>query len=301
MTITETYLAKAERDAKRLKGPLAPYVLSLAGEVRRLRIPPPPTTPVLVDMINRHAVAMVTGKIASADRSLFTAQDPYAQRFTRNPSCWINGTTNFTCASPAQLSGTPWFQRAGTLVTKRHVVYANHFGIPILPEGTPILFVQRGNMVVQRRVVAQASDPGTDIAIGLLDADVPAGIDIAPVLPPDFEKHLGARNAILSVTFDAEEKANLQQVNTFFNGQFSVNTLNENYVAPEYRALSAWTEATAVGDSGNPVFLVICNELVLLGCFWTAMGGSHLGAKADLVSRLIDQLAPGYRLTVKTL
>lgn len=295
--VTETYLAKAERDAKRLKGPLAPYVTTLAAEVRRLQ-PPPPMMP---GFINRQTAAMLAGKEPATDRSLFTSQDPYAPQFIRNQSCWINGTTNITCASPAQLSGTLWYQRAGTLITRRHIVYAHHFGIPILPEGTPILFVRKDNTVVQRRLIAQAADPSTDIAVGLLDDEVPAGIDIAPVLPANFETHLGARNPILAVTFDAQEQANIQVCDTFFNGGFSVSPLTASYVPAELRALSAWGKPTVIGDSGNPAFLILCNELVLLGCFWTAVGGPHIGAKAELVNGLINRLAPGYCLTVKRL
>lgn len=297
--ITETYLAKAERDARRLKGPLAPYVLRLAAEVRSLQVPPPP--PALVGMINRQTEAMLAGKNPASDRHLFTVQDPYSPTFVRNRSCWLSGVRNLTCCSPAQLSGATWSQRAGTLVTKRHIIYANHFGIPIIDGGTPVLFVRTDNTVVQRRLVAQASDAGSDIAIGLLDADVPEGIEIAPVLPADFEKHLGSRNATLSVVVDAEEKANVQVCDTFWSGQYSTNMLSANWMPAEWKQLSAWGENIIAGDSGSPAFLLICNELVLLGCFWTAMGGPHVGARAELVNRLINQLSPGYSLTVKAL
>lgn len=298
MTITDTYLAKAERDAKRLKGPLAPYVLALAAEVRSQRAPKAPS---LVGMISRQTEALWQGKDPTADRRVFSSQDPYAPRFIRNPSFWLAGVRNITCCSPAQLSGAAWSQRAGTLITKRHIVYASHYSIPIIDGGTPVLFVRTDNSVVQRRLVAQAADAASDIAIGLLDADVPDGISIAPVLPPDFESHLGSRNATLSVVFDAEEKASALVCDTFWSGGFSTSLLSANWMPPEWKKASAWSEAVVTGDSGSPAFLIICNELVLLGCFWTAMGGSHLGAKAELVNGLIGQLAPGYKLTVKAL
>lgn len=304
--LSDAYLAKAEQDAKRFRyiPTLPSHIQKLVTEIRRLQsIKPALTNPPLVDTINRHAVSLVKNKNATTDRSIYSKQDPYAQVFVRNESCWLNSIRNLTCVSPAQLSGTSWNQRAGTLITKKHIIYANHFGIPVIDGGTPILFVTRDNKVIERRLIKQLSDSSTDIAIGLLDSNLPDSIEIASVLPPDFEKYLGARNSFLIVTFDAEEKANIQQCNTFFNGGFSINTLNESYVAPEYRQLSAWSEATIVGDSGNPSFTIIYDELVLLGCFWTSMGGSNVGSKQELVNSMIEQLSPreGYSLKIKML
>lgn len=307
--LTDDYLAKAERDARRFQGAwtgtagtLAAHVMRLLGEVKRLKaVPPPVVVPPLVEMVNRRTAAMLAGNLPATDRNIYVSQDAYGPHFVRNPSCWLNGVTNLTCFSPAQMSGTPWHQRAGTLVTRRHVVYASHFGIPVIEGGTPIHFVARDNAVITRRLVAQVADAPSDIAIGLLDEPVPQEIDIAPVLPPDFATYLGTRNAVLAVTLDAEERASVQQVSTFFDRGFSVNTLHERWVAPEYQRLAAWSEATVTGDSGNPAFLVIGNELVLLGCFYTAMGGPHLGARHEQVNRMIEQLAPGYRLTTKIL
>ena len=313
--LTAEYLAKCERDARRFQGAwtgtsgtLAAHVMRLLGEVRRLRVPPkppppaPPATPVRVDMINRQTGAMLAGRLPALDRRIFTEQDPYTPRFVRNPSCWLNGVSNLTCISPAQLSGAAWNQRAGTLITSRHVVYAAHFGIPIIEGGTPLLFVQRDGQPVTRKVVAQAADAASDIAIGLLDSDVPETIAVAPVLPADFERHFAGRHKFLVVTLDAEEKASVQQC-LLWNGQFATNTLDQNYVEPEYKRLAAWSEATVTGDSGNPVFVLIDGELVLLGCWWTAQGGSHLGARHEVVARLLEQLSPGqgYRVTVKRL
>ena len=313
--LTDAYLAKAEKDARRFQGAwtgtsgtLAAHVMRLLGEIRRLRTPPkpvppaPPAIPPLVDAINRQTAALIQDKNPALDRFLYISQDPYGKRFDRNPMCWIGGTANLTCISPAQLSGTPWHLRAGTLITRRHVVYANHFGVPIIDGGTPLLFIQRDGQPVTRKVVAQAADAASDIAVGLLDADVPESIAVAPVLPPDFERHFAGRHKFLAVTLDAEEKASVQQC-LLWDGQFATNTLDMNYVEPEYKRLAAWSEATVTGDSGNPVFVLIDGELVLLGCWWTAQGGSHLGARHEVVARLLEQLSPGqgYRVTVKKL
>lgn len=304
--LTDAYLTKTEKEARRLPAMLSSHVLRLIGEIRRLKsLPPPapptPAAPQLVEAINRQTAALLAGGLPAVDRSIYTAQDPYTPKFTRSPSCWLNGAANLTCFSPAQLSGTPWNQRAGTLITRRHIVYANHFGIPVIEGGTPILFVDRGGSVVERKVVAQVADQASDIAIGLLDSEVPRSIEVAPVLPEDFERHLP--KPFLAVALDGEEKASVLVCDTFHAGNFSTNQLNANWMPPEWKSLAAWGEATVTGDSGNPVFALIYGELVLLGCWWTAMGGPHLGARQDQVNKMLEQLSPGggYRLKVKNL
>jgi hypothetical protein len=74
-------------------------------------------------------------------------------------------------------------------------------------------------------------------------------------------------------------------------------------MTPEFQRLAVWGEPIVAGDSGNPVFLMVYGELVLLGCWWTAMGGPHLGARHGLVNGMLERLSPGqgYRLTAKSL
>lgn len=305
--LTDAYLLKCEQLARRFQGAwfgtsgdLAARLLTCVKEIRRLKAPPPaPTTPPLVEAINRQTMALLKNKTPTLHRALYISQDPYGKRFDRDPFLWIGGTRNLTCISPAQLSGTPWHLRAGTLITRRHVVYANHFGIPIIEGGTPILWVQQGGTVVERRVIRQVADADSDIAIGLLDAEVPEGISVAPVLPADYERHIGSRNAILAVTLDADEKASVRVCDTFHNGNFSCSSLDANWMPPEFKSIAAWGEEIVAGDSGNPVFLAVNGELVLLGCWRTAIGGPHLGARHELVGRMLEQLSPGegYRLT----
>lgn len=261
----------------------------------------PPFFP-LIEKINSDTIVRLQNKNPLTDNFVYSLQDPYALKFTRNPSCWINGANNISCFSPAQMSGSNWTQRAGTLVTKKHIVYAKHFAINILPGGTPIIFVDNQNNVVVRKLISFATHVDKDIAIGLLNEEIPDNISIAKVLPPNYEQYLGFHKHFLVVGLDQEEKAILKICNSIFDGSFSTNDLSDRIIAnlhPEFVQFASFSEGIVVGDSGNPVFVIINNELVLLGCWFANFFGPHLGSLHDQVNAIIESLSPGegFKLT----
>lgn len=97
---------------------------------------------VIPNYINTKTYERLYLKNPSTDKFVYLSQDPYHNgigRFVRNPSCWINGVTNISCFSPAQLSGAAWNTRAGTLLTRKHVLFAKHYVPAIITGGTPPL------------------------------------------------------------------------------------------------------------------------------------------------------------------
>ena len=148
----------------------------------------PINTNIISNHINNSTIARLTDKNPDTDRLVYSSQNPYggvgdAGIWVRNPSCWINGVTNISCFSPAQRSGALWYQRAGTLITKKHFILAKHFVFAILEGGTPLIFVDENNNAIRRNLIQYAYDNITDIAIGVLDNEVPSNIKIAKVLP----------------------------------------------------------------------------------------------------------------------
>lgn len=260
---------------------------------------PPAVNLKLINSINSETIARLNNKNPATDRPVYNIQDPHKKQFIRNTSCWINGVTNISCFSPAQLSGATWSHRAGTLITKKHMVYARHFPISILPGGTPILFVDENNNVVTRNLVSQAADTNSDLLVGLLDSEVPDNIKIAPVLPSDFIKYFPTGKSFLVVALDQEEKAILRLCFSLQDNQFYTGELNEPWIDPSLSKHSNFCEQIVVGDSGNPCFTIINNQLVLLGCWHSIAYGPHVGARYTVVNDLIERLSPGqnYRLS----
>ena len=256
--------------------------------------PNPTPTNAYVEALNSQTLARLSGKDPVTDMFVYTNQDPYAPNFTRNPSCWINGVSNISCFSPAQLGGTSWFEKAGTLVTKKHIVYAKHYTINILPGGTPILFVDDDNNVVQRNLIDYRVDSATDIAVGLLDSEVSSNIKIAPILPTnygDFFPSYPKSSDLFYVGLDKEEKAILKFGYIYGNASFLANNATGSY--------SQFSEGVVGGDSGNPVFIIVGDQLVLIGCWLWSTSGPFVTSRYSEINAMIEEMSPGegYSLT----
>lgn len=276
---------------------------------------------VIPNHINISTSNRLFSKNASTDRSVYSSQDPYFDgigKFIRNPNCWINGVTNISCFSPAQLSGADWKTRAGTLITTKHIIQAKHYLTSILPGGTPLIFVDENNNVIRRNLMSYALDPDTDIAIGVLDSDVPSNIKIAKVLPTNFSTYIRVNNNnfvnfypyLYSVVLDQEEKAILKLFTGCYGGISTILTtitsspLSQNQpttMVPDPAQFYAWSEDAISGDSGNPNFIIIDNELVILSTFYTSIGGPFISNSTiySTINSLIESLSPGqgYSLT----
>jgi hypothetical protein len=283
---------------------------------------------VISNHINISTSNRLIGKNASTDKLVYSSQDPYYNgvgQFIRNTSCWINGVSNISCFSPAQLSGASWNTRAGTLITTKHIIQAKHYPTTILPNGgTPIIFVDENNNVVRRNIIAYGYDD-SDIAIGLLDQDVPNNIKIAKVLPTNFTDYFlcsinndGGVNfnpLLYAFALDQEEKAILK---LFFNiYKYTTNIIASGYaymayvpdinisssyyasMNPQPTNFTSFFEAIVTGDSGNPVFLIIDDELVILTTWWGTTNGPFTTYKYDTINSIINTLSPsqGYSLT----
>jgi hypothetical protein len=269
------------------------------------------------------------GKNPATDRLVYSSQNPYggvgdAGTWVRNPNCWINGVSNISCFSPAQLSGASWNTRGGTLITRKHVLFAKHFVTSVLPNGgTPLIFVDENNNAIRRNIIQYSYDT-TDIAIALLDNEVPSNIKIAKVLPTNFTDYIATTTGfsgydinnpgiqrllfspqLYAVGLDQEEKAILKMLHECDIGAIggSPNTtfyhLASIYNVSSSNQYESWTEDMVVGDSGNPVFLIIDNELVILTTWWTSIGGPFITSRYNEVNSIIESLSPGqgYSLT----
>lgn len=259
---------------------------------------------VIPNYINTKTYERLYLKNPSTDKFVYLSQDPYHNgigRFVRNPSCWINGVTNISCFSPAQLSDAAWNTRAGTLLTRKHVLFAKHYVPAIITGGTPLIFVDENNNVIRRNLIQIVNQPGADISIGLLDSEVPSNIKIAKVLPKNFSNYMATSNnptetlfGIVGVGLDQEEKA-LTKTSTTIDNVYQKNIAFDNMSGPNgsVNPYSNWSEEIVVGDSGNPVFYIIDNELVVLTTWWTPTTGPFLPFFYDEVNSLIGSLSPG--------
>lgn len=205
--------------------------------------------------------------------------------FPPNEKFWLRDV-DFSCASPwSDECGTV---RAGTLISKRHIIFAKHFP---LWKGCRVRFVDQQGEVCPCTVGATKALEGCDIALGLLDYEVTPSIHPAKILPEDFAKHIGDGTGLPIVTFNQREKVFLSECRGITSNSVS-NVASAN---PSWEALGG---KIVVGDSGNPAFLLVGNEPILLYCLLS--GGPGHGPSVfryrKEVQKAMDELCPGYKL-----
>ena len=209
----------------------------------------------------------------------------FQKPFPTNEKFWLKDV-DFSCASPwSDESGTV---RAGTLISKRHVIFAKHFP---LWKGVRIVFVDGAGEVCPCRVAATKALEKCDIMIGLLDYEVTPNIHPAKILPEDYEKYIGDGKGLPIVTFNQREQVLLSECRGITSNSVSnIATTNASWKALGGKIVT--------GDSGNPAFLLIGNKPILLYCL-TSGGvghGSSVFRFRKEIQKAMDELCPGYKL-----
>ena len=233
-----------------------------------------------------------------------------ADRLAFNRDFWALDV-DFSCVSP-------WndrfrSQRAGTAVSPVHVVFANHFQ---LSPGTRVYFVGTDGKLYYRRYLAGLRVGETDLMVGLLDSPLPPAVRPAAILPDDYAAYIGNADKLPVVTFDQKERALVQELwpistapesngMSSRNLKFSSGWHSVGAAVPEPPELAEARERRArfydhlvKGDSGNPCFLLVGREPILL--YTVFSGGPGAGPALQKLrvqlQNAMDRLRPGYTL-----
>ena len=203
--------------------------------------------------------------------------------FPLNEKFWLKDV-DFSCVSP--WNDSCGSVRAGTLISKRHIIFAKHFP---LWKGCRVLFVDQAGEVCPCRVEATKALENCDIMIGALDYEVTPNIHPAKILPDNFMEYVG--NGLPIVTFNQHEQVLLSEFQIISTNMYT----NVALTKPEWKAFGG---QMVTGDSGNPAFLLIGNEPILLYCL--QCGGAGLGPPIHKhrreIQKAMDELCPGYKL-----
>ncbi|MGE9267636.1 MAG: Ig-like domain-containing protein [Verrucomicrobiales bacterium] len=199
----------------------------------------------------------------ATDIRLYSAQDHATPAYTRNASNWATAAgIDLTSVSPWNSTGGN--KRAGVAITPRHIVFAKHYQIGT---GATVRFITADNTVVERTLTAKESLADTDLTIGLLDSDLPATITPCKVLPADWEDYFPTGLEHLpALCLDQEEKALVTDCG-YTNGNLVMRV-------PTDATRLSYYEPKITGDSGNPAFLLLGGEAVLLTTWWFGGAGS---------------------------
>lgn len=179
-----------------------------------------------------------------------TGNDIFSTYATDRPSPWGRNFTrrmNFT--------GVAWDDtRTATLVSPEHVVMAAHYQRPV---GSTMVFHDRRGRPQRRVLAAVESLAGiTDVAVGRLDAPLPDSVRPYRLLPPSGS--YGALAGCPAVVTDQHRKAFVHEI-----ANVPDNGLSFRHPATS-RIPAHLTKSLVTGDSGNPSFLLVGGELVLI-------------------------------------
>lgn len=211
-------------------------------------------------------------------------------RFEFNTNFWLRGV-DFSCASPWNSGGG--LTRAGTLISKRHIIFAKHFP---LWAGVRIVFVGEDGGICPCRIAATRGVADCDIMVASLDYEVTPNIVPARILPDDYEKHLGGCAGLTIVTLNQHENAVIANLHSLpkQEDKFKMISVFES----RGKTRSAFTQKLTGGDSGSPAFLIVDNQPILLYCAFRGGYGSgpaiHLRRRE--IQQAMDELCPGYNL-----
>jgi len=218
-------------------------------------------------------------------KPVYSSQDFTNLVWVRNSNCWA-ASIDLTGMSPWNQSGGR--TRAGTLISPRHIAFAEHYRLSTSPGSNQLVFVTADNQTITRHLIA-ASYPIGDIGIGLLDQDVPPEISFHKVLPTNWADSIERVNRLPMLHLDQEEKALVRDM-----GALASNCTHKDAIST---LRAPFTETLIGGDSGNPAFLLIGGEAILILTHFSAVHGPHYGYWVDEVNTAMTTLGGGYQLT----
>ena len=236
----------------------------------------------------------LSGANPATQQKVYTSQDHVTPAYVRNTSFFLQGThaEALTCASPwnSRQAG----KRAGTAITARHAVLADHYP---LYAGDTLRFIASDNTVITRTVVQAArifyNGNGTDARMVLLDSDLPASITPCKIFPDGYETYLpagatsAAAVALPLLAMDFSENGIALDV---IGKSVYASSPSINCGAPTIPHRLAFYDPIIVGDSGNPIFVAIGSELWLLSTFHGPAGGPFYGGLVSELNAMITTL-----------
>jgi hypothetical protein len=184
----------------------------------------------------------------------------------------------------------------GTLISRRHVLFANHVPYPDRP--FDIFFANKDSRTFTYKVTNIQQVGSTDIAIGTLDKDADASLNVYKVLPDNWLQYIANKVIQPTATFIAvgltaptqtfvlpvlytgqDKKVSTGDVVSILSGLAVVNI-------PAFEPARAFGDGVKGGDSGNPIFAMLGDELVLLGAWYR---GSTAAGEVGGFPWLLDQ------------
>jgi hypothetical protein len=226
-----------------------------------------------------HSCAQIDSRISgshSSSMQMFTAFPAYptynpSYPFARNENVWTNDV-DLTGMCMYQWTGLT--RVFGTLIDRRHVVFAAHAA----PVSNAILyFIGANNEVFTASFIDHsvhneynaANYPLTsDIYVGTLSTDAPSYITPVKVLPSNWKSkfsNISPSSSIACAKVNQFQQVTVVDMSATIGEEYSslVEFCSPKSINKDRR--NEFYKSTISGDSGSPVFLILNGEAVLVG------------------------------------
>jgi len=133
----------------------------------------------------------------------------YSHMFFTNSNFWAT-EVDTTCASVWNNFAWPGeFRKAGTLISPRHMVFANHFPAEV---NKTVWFVGTDGNVYSNKIANVKTIIGTDIQIALLATNTDEHVNSAMMLPKGFANYIHAAKGLPVLAFDYDERGIVYEI-----------------------------------------------------------------------------------------
>lgn len=204
-------------------------------------------------------------------------QNGWRTNFISNTACWA-AEIDMSCCSmwtdPSDSAFGPTTTPV-TVISPRHVIYANHFdykdsntGLYAMPTGKIYYFRGKSGTIYSRHLIKK-SGVANDIAVGLLDEELPTNdVSVAYILPPLYQRYIFNGEKLPVLLVDQQEMAYVGNCN-----KLSSN-MSIAWTGIQWRNYYRKPQGAIGGDSSSPKFFVRENDLILLGVVHAAGAGN---------------------------
>ena len=202
---------------------------------------------------------LAPNKAQPSDKAVFAKYGTFSSQRANN---WMRNL---------DFSGVSWDQpRTATLISDRHVLMAAHYD---RPKGATITFHDRNGQPVSRTLAAviNGTSQQLDISVGRLNQPVPNTVTFYP-LPAqgDYSQSL--------LTVDTLATTATRQVQRYLvQAAYQSATLNLFRSGNSLRSGldPSWSGQIIAGDSGNPDFILVSGQLVLVSTHTRGSAGTN--------------------------
>ena len=265
---------------------------------------PPDATATLAYHLATNAVGRTRGFTDPLAAMAFLAKGPsprFYQFSTRygavwSARCWLRGVRGLSATCLGYVcTNNAGYEYMITMVSPRHYLAASHVTwAPFFKGLEPAVFAGANNAVYYRKSL-EVTNVGNDIAVGILDSDLPPSVGYLPLLPANYTNWLDTATDVQGIGVNQDYLVFGEAVSLTGRGMVSFTGTK----TVPFGLGTNWTSCAdplargflRQSDSSDPVRLLVENQLVLVGLALTPSAGPDCALASERINQQMHYLS----------